>query len=295
MTMYDQIGKNKVKTFFYLTLFLVFIIAIGWIFSYIYNSQMILIVAIIISVVQAFSSYFWGDKIALALSGARKLNHDDNKELFHIVENLAITAGLPLPEIYIIDDPALNAFATGRDPNHASIAVTIGLLETLEKTELEGVIAHELSHIGNRDSLLMVVVVVLVGVIAIVSDLYFRMSFWGIGDDEDNQLGWISLAIGLLMAILAPIAATLIQLAISRKREFMADANGALLTRYPGGLANALRKISAYGKPMKKVNDATSLLFIADPKGKKQSWTSKLFDTHPPVEERIKALEEMSN
>ena len=292
MNIYDQIGRNRWKTAFYIGLFLVFIIGLGWLFAYIYNSPGILIIAVIIAVVQAMASYWWGDSIALSMSHAQEVRRKDNKELHRIVENLTITAGLPKPKIYLIPDEAPNAFATGRDPKHASVAVTAGLLEILDKKELEGVISHELSHIGNRDSLLMVVIVVLVGVVAIASNLFFRIGFWGgFGRSRDNDSGsnGIILIIGLILAILAPLAATLIQLAISRKREFMADANGALLTRYPEGLANALRKISGYSRPMRYANDATALLYITNPT-KKRSFLAGLFDTHPPVEERIKAL-----
>lgn len=294
MNIYDQIGSNKWKTVFYIGLFLVFIIGLGWLFAYIYNSPIILILAVIIAVGQAMTSYFWGDKIALSMSHAEKIKKSDSPELFRIVENLVITAGLPQPDVYIIPDQSANAFATGRDPKHASIAVTTGLLEMLDKKELEGVISHELSHIGNRDSLLMVVVVVLVGVVAIASNLFFRVGFFGgFGDNDNRGSNGIILLIGLLIAILAPISATLIQLAISRKREFIADANGALLTRYPEGLASALRKISADRRPLRFANDATSLLYIASP-NKKRSWLTNLFETHPPVEERIKALQAMA-
>lgn len=295
MNIYDQIGANKTKAVFYIGIFLVFIIALGCLFSYIYNSPAILVIAVIIAIVQAMASYWWGDSIALAMTHAQATKKSNNPELYRIVENLAITAGIPKPKIYVINDDSPNAFATGRDPKHSSVAVTTGLLAIMEKKELEGVIAHEFSHIGNRDSLLMVVIVVLVGVIAIASDLFFRIGFWGgFGDDENggNNNG-ITLIIGLIIAILAPIMATLIQLAISRKREYLADANGALLTRYPEGLANALRKISEVKKPVRYANDATSLLFIMNPR-KKRLWFSGLFDTHPPVEERIKALEAMA-
>lgn len=294
MNIYDQIGRNKWKTVFYIGLFLIFIIGLGWLFADIYNSPIILILAVIIAVGQAVASYFWGDSIALTLSHAKKIKKTENPELFRIVENLAITAGLPQPEVYIIPDQSPNAFATGRDPKHASIAVTAGLLEVLDKKELEGVIAHEFSHIGNRDSLLMVVIVVLVGVVAIASNLFFRVGFFGgFGDDDNRGSSGIMLIVGLIIAILAPISATLIQLAISRKREFMADANGALLTRYPEGLASALRKISANRQPLRFANDATSLLYITNPR-KKRSWLTNLFETHPPVEERIKSLEAMA-
>jgi heat shock protein HtpX len=294
MNIYDQIGTNKFKTAFYIGVFLIFIIALGWLFSYIYNSPAILIIAVIVAIVQASASYFWGDSIALAMTHAQAVKKPDNPELYRIVENLAITAGIPAAKIYIINDDSPNAFATGRDPAHSSIAVTTGLLEIMEKNELEGVIAHEMSHIGNRDSLLMVVIVVLVGVVAIASDLFFRIGFWGgFGDDDNGGNNGITLLIGIIIAILAPIMATLIQLAISRKREYLADANGALLTRYPEGLANALRKISEYKKPVRYANDATSLLFIMNPR-KKRSWFSALLDTHPPVEERIKVLKDMA-
>lgn len=295
MNIYDQIGANKWKTVLYIGIFLIFIIGIGYLFAWIYNEPAILFIAVVIAVVQALASYFWGDTIALSLTHAKPMNKSDNPELFRIVENLTITAGIPAPKIYIINDDSPNAFATGRDPAHSSIAVTSGLINTMEKNELEGVVAHELSHIGNRDSLLMVVIVVLVGVVAIASDLFFRVGFWGgFGRDRDNNSGnGIVLLVGLILAILAPIAATLIQLAISRKREYLADANGALLTRYPEGLASALRKIADYKKPVHYANDATSLLFIMNPT-KKRSFLAGLFDTHPPVEERIKALEAMA-
>ena len=294
MTIYDQIGKNRWKTAFYIGLFLLFIIGLGWLFAYIYNSPAILIIAVVIAIAQAFVSYWWGDSIALSLSHAQEVKRSDNKELHRVVENLAITAGLPKPKIYLIPDGAPNAFATGRDPKHASVAVTAGLLQMLDKEELEGVIAHELSHIGNRDSLLMVVVVVLVGVVAIASNLFYRVGFFGgFGDDDSGGNNGVVLLVGLILAILAPLAATLIQLAISRKREFMADANGALLTRYPEGLADALKKISKYQRPMRFANDATALLYITNPT-QKRSFLAGLFDTHPPVEERIKALIGMS-
>jgi len=294
VNIYDQISTNKRKTIVFMTIFLLLIIALGWMFSQIYDSPLILFLAIVLSLIQAYSSYFFGDKIALSISRAKLAEREKNKDIHRIVENLSITSGLPKPSIYIIEDQSPNAFATGRDPKHGSIAVTRGLLEILDKNELEGVIAHELSHIGNRDSLLMVVVVVLAGVVAIVSDLFFRIGFFGgFGDDDNSGGSGFGLIFGLVLAILAPIAAMLIQLAISRKREFMADATGALITRYPEGLARALKKISSYNRPLKFVNDATSMLYISNPR-KKRSWLSALFDTHPPVEERIKALNAMA-
>ncbi len=230
---------------------------------------------------------------------AKPIEKKDNPELYRIVENLAITAGLPLPKIFVINESQPNAFATGRDAKHAVIAVTQGLLDKLERTELEGVIAHELSHIGNKDMLLQTVIVVLVGVVALLSNLFLRISFFGGMGRRDSRdsgnLGVILLILGIAAAILAPIAAMLIKMAISRKREFLADASGALLTRYPEGLARALEKISADSSPMKRANTSTAHLFISSPfKGKQsQSWFTKLFTTHPPVEERLKALRGM--
>jgi heat shock protein HtpX len=241
-------------------------------------------------------SYWFSDKIVLGLSGAHEIKKEENPELYNIVENLSITAGLPMPRVYVMEDPALNAFATGRDPKHAVVAATRGLLQRLNKTELEGVIAHELSHIGNRDILLSTVVVVLVGFVALLSDFFLRFSFFGGHRSRDNegkggQLGAVLAIAGIILAILSPLIATLIQLAISRKREFLADADGALLTRYPEGLASALEKISADPRPLAAANKATAHLFISNPfKGKK---ISSLFLTHPPAEERIQILRGM--
>ncbi len=297
-TLYTQADSNTRKTWALLTGFFVFIILLGWLFAYLSNNDAFIFFAVIISFFMSFGSYWWSDKLVLAMTRAIPVEHNQNPELYHIVENLCITAGLPLPKIYIIPEMQMNAFATGRDKNHAVVAVTQGLLQRLEKKELEGVIAHELSHIGNKDMLLQTVVVILVGVVSIISNMFFRMSaFGGRSRDDDNKgnLGVILLIVGVLAAILAPIAATLIQLAISRKREFLADASGALLTRYPEGLASALEKISQDGVPMKTASTATSHLFISNPFKGKQSlnWFTKLFMTHPPVEERIKALRGM--
>lgn len=224
------------------------------------------------------------------MAKARPIKKQDNPEFYRIVENLAITAGLPLPKIYIINEAQPNAFATGRNPKHAVVAVTRGLLERLDRAELEGVISHELSHIGNKDMLLSTIIVVLVGVVVIMTDFFFRISFWG-GRGRRGGGGTMIL-IALALAILAPIFAILIKLAISRKREFLADASGALLTRYPEGLARALEKISQDPKPLKSANDATAHLYFVNPfRGEeKKSWLHKLFTTHPPVGERTKAL-----
>lgn len=292
MTLYHNIDSNKKRTALLLGVFLLVVIALGWIFARVYNSPVILVVAVGISIIQALIGYYSGDKIALAVSGARKTRKKDSPELWRVVENLTITAGLPMPEVYIIPDSAPNAFAIGRDPQHSSLAVTSGLLEMMDKPELEGVVAHELSHIGNYDIRLMMVVVVLVGVIAIISDIFLRIRYFGFGDDDDNGGGrnGIWLLIGIVAALLAPLIATLVQLAISRKREFLADSSGAMLTRYPEGLASALRKIGAYNKPMRRVSSSTSHLFISNPMGNAKASLSNLFSTHPPIKERIEAL-----
>ena len=296
MTLYTQKDKNIRKTWILITAFLIFIIALGWVFSYQFNSPAILVFAVIFSSLMSFISYWYSDKIILAISRAKEIEKEDNPELYRLVENLCITAGLPLPKIYIIDEMALNAFATGRNPEHAVVAVTRGLLEKLERAELEGVIAHELSHIGNRDMLLQTVVVILIGLVALISDWFLRWT-WFSGRRRDSregggQIQLIMLVIGIALAILSPFIAMLIQLAISRKREFLADASGALLTRYPEGLANALEKISGDQTPLRVANKATAHLYITNPfRGRK---VSKLFMTHPPIEERINALRGMN-
>lgn len=296
MNLYNQIDTNKRRSAILLGLFLVIVIALGWVISKVYDSPFILYFAVVFSIIQALISYYSGDKVALAVSGAKEIQKKDNPILWNTVENLSIASGLPMPKVYIISDPAPNAFATGRDPKHSSVAITTGLLEQLDKAELEGVIAHELSHVGNYDIRLMMIVVVLVGVIAMISDLFIRMRFWfGGGDDNNNSSsGTIWLIIAIVAAILAPIIATLVQLAISRRREFLADSTGALMTRYPEGLASALEKISQYKKPMQKVSSATAHLFIANPFGKAGSYFSKILSTHPPIEERIAILRKMA-
>jgi len=287
-TLYTQQSKNVGRTWLLMSAFFVIVIGIGFFFAQYYGNSNILYFFIIFSVVMNVTSYWYSDKIALSINHAKQIKEVDNQELWHIVENLSITAGLPMPKLYVIDDPAPNAFATGRNKEHAVVAVTTGLLQTLEKNELEGVIAHELSHIGNKDILLSTVVVVLVGFISILANLFLRSMFFG-GRSRDNENGGgVMMLIGIILSILAPIVSTLIQLAISRKREFLADASGALLTRYPEGLANALLKISKYNRPMKYANDATAHLFISNPFSAKK--VANLFSTHPPVEMRVKAL-----
>lgn len=297
--MYKEIDSNKRKTFLLITLFSLLVIGIGWLFSYIYNDFIILLIAVIVSIAMSFSSYWWSDKIVLAISRAKPIDPKKEKLLYHLVENLCIAAGLPMPRIYIIEDSAPNAFATGRNPQHAVICVTRGLLDKLEKVELEGVIAHELSHIGNYDILLMTIVVILVGFVALLSDWFLRFSFLGRRrDDKEGELGLILFLIGIVMAIITPLVANLIKLAISRKREYLADASGALLTRYPEGLARALEKISADNEPLEVANKATAHLYITNPlnehKGSSRGWFANLFNTHPPIEERIRRLRNMN-
>lgn len=288
-TLYTQQSKNTRKTWLLMSLFLVIIIGIGYFFSQYYGNPNILYFFVAFSVLMNIISYWFSDKVALSMNHAKQIQEKDNQELWHIVENLSITAGLPMPKVYIIQDPAPNAFATGRNKKHAVVAVTTGLLEILDKNELEGVIAHELSHIGNKDILLSTVVVVLVGFITIVADVFTRSMIFRRGNrDNENNSGGIMMLIGILLMILAPIFATLIKLAISRKREFLADASGALLTRYPEGLASALRKISQYSKPMKYANTATAHMFISNPFAIRK--VSAMFATHPPTEARIKVL-----
>lgn len=296
-TLYNIADSNVRKTWFLITFFLVFVIAIGWLFSHILNNQAILYIAVIFSVLTSISSYWYSDKIVLATTGAKPIEKQDNPELYRIVENLCITAGIPVPKIYMLNEAQPNAFATGRDYNHAVVVVTKGLLGKLDKNEVEGVIAHELSHIKNKDMLLMTAVVVLAGVVAVTANFFLRISFWGgrRNNDENSNGGTILMILGIVAAILAPIAATLIQLSISRNREFLADASGALLTRYPEGLASALEKISSDNSQLRTANSSNAHLFIASPfRGKEsKSWFNKLFMTHPPVEERIANLRGM--
>jgi len=297
MTLYHLAEKNVRKTWFLITFFLIFIIGLGWLFSYLLDSFTILIFAVIFSVFMSFSSYWYSDKIVLSITRAKLIKKSDNPTLYRIVENLCITAGLPFPKVYIIKESQPNAFATGRNTKHAVVAVTQGLLDKLEKSELEGVIGHELSHIKNKDMLLQTMVVVLVGVIVMASNIFLRISFFGGGRRRDSKgkLGALIAILGLVAAVLAPIAANLIKLAVSRKREFLADASGSLITRYPEGLASALEKIAADPAPMKKVSNATAHLYIANPfRGKQaKSWFTRLYSTHPPVQERVNALREM--
>ncbi len=294
-TLYTQSDKNIRNSYILMGLFFVFVIIVGWVFSQAMDSPSLLFFAVIFSIAMSAGSYWWSDKIVLAISGAKEIDHDSNRELYHLVENLCLTAGLPVPKIYIIDDTAPNAFATGRDPEHAVIAVTTGILQKLDKAELEGVLAHELSHIGNRDILFSTMVVVLVGFITLLADWFWRASFFG-GRRRSKEGGGLIFVIAIVLTILAPIVATLMQMAISRKREFLADADGALLTRYPEGLANALLKISADTEPLEVANKATAHMYIVNPlknNGNGRSMFANLFSTHPAVEERVAALRGM--
>lgn len=281
---------NIRKTWFLMAGFLIAVIGIGWAISWFFDSPIILIIAVVFAVSMNLYAYWQSHKLVVRMTGAKPADESEYIELHRIVENLSITAGLPKPAVYVVNDPAPNAFATGRDPEHAVVAVTTGLLRILDKVELEGVIAHELSHIGNRDMLVSTVAVVLAGFVAIVADIFLRMLIFG---GNDNRGGPWLIILGIVGAILAPIAAKLIHLAISRKREFLADASGALLTRYPEGLASALEKISAHSRPMEKANHATAHLFLANPFGPGHgigTWVNKLFSSHPPAAERISAL-----
>ncbi len=270
------------------------VIGIGWVFSQIYGDGSILVFAVLFSTITSVISYWYSDKIVLSMHQAKPATMKNAPELYRIVENLSITAGLPTPRIYIVPERAPNAFATGRSPEHSVVAVTEGLLEKLDRSELEGVLAHEMSHIGNRDMLVSTVAVVLAGFISLLSDMFLRSMRFGGGRRDNDRIGGAIMLVGFILAILAPISASLIQLAISRKRELLADSSGALLTRYPEGLASALEKISSDPTPLRTANNTTAHLWLADPyKGKKGMWLHKLFMTHPPVEERVRALKGM--
>lgn len=301
MNLYRQISSNRRKTWLLISLTASLLVAVGFIFSQVYNNPIWLYAAFVYTIISSFVSYWWSDKIVLAMSKAKLVKREDSPQLYRLVENLCIAGGLPTPKIYIIDDSAPNAFATGRNAERAAVAFTSGLLTKLDKAELEGVIAHELSHIGNRDILLATLVSVLVGTIVLLADWFARWSFWGGGrrrsnNQEAGQLQLILTIIAIILAILAPLFARMIQMAISRRREFLADADAALLTRYPDGLINALRKISGDSEPLEVANRATAHLYFASPFQNKQKVPAfaKMFMSHPPVEERIAALQQIS-
>jgi heat shock protein HtpX len=292
-TLYTHQGENIRKTWLLMTVFLVIVIAIGYGVSWYMNNSVIVYIAVGFALFMNVLSYWYSDKIVLTMTGAKPVTREEYFDLYNIVENLSITAGLPMPKVYVVEDASPNAFATGRNPEHAVVAVTTGLMQILDKSELEGVVAHEMAHIGNRDMLLMTVAVVLAGFVAILADFLMRSVLFGGGNNRDRHPAFLIIAIAGI--ILAPLAAQLIQLAISRKREYLADATGAMLTRYPEGLASALEKISSHARPMKKASHATAHLFISDPfaEGQKRTLGQKiggLFQTHPPASERVRRL-----
>lgn len=291
--MYSEITANKRKTVFLISGFLVLIGALSYFAGIYFEDYTITIGALIGSFIYVLFSYFGSASAALAFNGAKAISKQDDPRLWRTVENLAITDGLPMPKVYIMQDPGLNAFATGRDPKHASVAITSGLLEVLDNNELQGVMAHEMAHVKNYDIRVSIVVFGLVSIVSIFADIFLRISlFGGNSDDEDNNNGALFL-LGIVAIILAPIIAALIQSAISRKREYLADASGALTTRYPEGLASALEKIKAGGSVTKRQNTSTAHLFIANPlKGKS---FAGLFSTHPDINDRIKVLRSIGN
>jgi len=294
-TLYTHQDSNIRKTWVLMTAFFIVVIGLGWVFSFVFEDQVILFIAVFLAVFMNIFAYWNSHKLVIWTSGAKEAPEKEFQELHNIVENLAITAGLPKPKVYIISDGAPNAFATGRDPKHAVVAVTTGILRLLSRTELEGVLAHELSHVGNRDMLVSTIVVVLVGFVTLLSDFFLRMTIHG-GIKSDNRGGGnlqlIMIVVGFALMILAPLIAQLMHFAISRKREFLADASGALLTRYPEGLASALEKIGSYPRPMARANHAIAHLFISNPfgGGKTSGFITKIFSTHPPIEERVRVL-----
>lgn len=296
MDIYAQRSSNIRRTWALIVGFLVVVIAVGYAISWYYGNPSILYIAVVIAIATNFYAYWASDSLVLSLNHARPATREEFFDFYTVTENLAIAAGLPKPKLYVIDDPAPNAFATGRDENHAVVCATTGLLSMMTRPELEGVIGHELSHIKNRDMLLMTVAVVLAGFVALLANIFLRVSFWG-GERRDNDRGngnAILMVLAVVGIILAPIAAKLIELAISRRREYLADASGVLLTRYPEGLASALQKIGNYQAPMQSANLATAHLFIGDPFGSKgqgsSSWIERMFSTHPPIQQRIQAL-----
>lgn len=298
MTAYQQIRSNKLHSVLLILFFASIIAVIGVAFTYLYDAGPgAIVLAVVFSTIMSLAGYYGGDKVALLSAGAKgPISQEENPYVYRLVENLAITAGLPMPKVYIIDDAVPNAFATGRDPKHASVAVTTGIVNLLENEELEGVIAHELSHVKNYDIRFMTIVIVCVGIVSLLANWFLRLSFFG-GENRNSRssgnIGLILAIIGVVLIIFSPIISKIIQLAVSRKREYLADSSGVLLTRYPEGLARALEKIDAHAAPMARANSATAHLFISNPFGKQRRWRN-LFSTHPPTEDRIKALRSMT-
>lgn len=299
--MYEQISSNKRKSVFLIFFFLVLIFLLSWVFAQLFEfGRYAYVLAIVIAVVMTFGSYYASDKLVLAVSKAKPVSKQDYPHLYNVVEGLALAAGLPKPRCYIIDDSAPNAFASGRNPKNAIVVVTTGLLDKLNRVELEGVIAHEMAHIKNYDILVQTLAVVMVGVIALLSDWILRSFFWGrrgrsrsSSRDRGGDIGSIIAIVGVVLAIFSPFIAQLLRFSVSRKREFLADANGALLTRYPPGLASALKKLDADREPLEVANKATAHLYIVNPLKDLKGKTNKMFSTHPPIEERVSALENM--
>lgn len=299
--MYDQISSNKWKSVALVAVFVLLVLGVGWAFGYATNwGNGGLVLALLVASVSAWGSYWYSDRIVLAVSHARPVSKETEPYLVNVVEGLAIAAGLPVPAAYVIDDPAPNAFATGRNPEHAAIAVTTGLVQKLDRLELEGVVAHEMSHIKNYDTLVQTLAAVMAGTVVLLSEWMLRSWWWGGGrrrggDGETSAIGAALAVIALVLLLLSPLFASLIQMAISRKREYLADANGALLTRYPAGLAGALRKIAADTNRLSVANKATEPLYIYNPLKdiRDGKGLNALFNTHPPIEERIRRLESM--
>ena len=296
LSIYDAAAANRWRTLALIAVFTALIAILGYFVGEYFSPGggiAALPFAFTLAVGSSLVSYFAGDKLILAQSQARELAANEEPQLHNVVETLAIGLGIPMPRLFLIDDSAPNAFATGRDPKHASVVVTRGLLDKMDRTELEGVIAHELSHVGNRDIRVMLLVTVLVGTVALLADWMWRSMFWGRGRRDRSGGNAIIMVVAVALAVLTPIIATLIQLAVSRQREYLADASGALLTRYPPGLASALRKIAADPEPLEVANKATAALYIANPLKDAPAFFDHLFDTHPPIEERIRRLEAM--
>lgn len=289
--MYNAIAANKRKTVFMIFMFVVLVVGIGWLFGQLYGQPAVTPYVLIGSLVYVLISYYSSSRLAMSMNGAHEIQKRDNPRLWRIVENLSITNGMPMPKVYVIDDPAPNAFATGRNPQHAIVGATTGILDMLDDSELEGVMAHEMGHVKNYDIRVSMVAFALVAVISIMADIMLRLTWYRGGDDDDSSSSSIFFIVGIVAAILAPLIATMIQLAISRRREYLADATGVLTTRYPEGLASALQKIGKYSRPLKRQNPSTAHLFFNNPL--KKGSIAALFSTHPPIEDRIARISEM--
>jgi heat shock protein HtpX len=293
--MYRAIARNKRNTVITILLFLLIIGGLGWLASYIYNNPTIVIITLVVATLYALFQYYLASSQALSMAGAVEIQKADNPRLWNVVENLSITTGTPMPKVYIVNDPAPNAFATGRDPQHAAVAATTGLLDIMTDPELEGVMAHELGHVRNYDIRLSMIVFGLTVAVGFIADMFLRMAFFGGGRNNNNNGGGnpVVFVFGLVAMIIAPLVATLVQLAVSRQREYLADATGAMTTRQPDALASALLKLQDYARPMRRQNSSMAHLWIAEPL--KPSLMSRLFSTHPPIPERVDRLEKMGS